>query len=139
MASTIYKSGQGYYTRMGTAAAAAVLSLLGLYWLWGYAIRIRIGDIVPTYVAAGVTILVGAILTWFVYDLVFRRPRTGDFLIATEGELKKVNWSSRREVTGSTTVVIVTIALTTVFVFFVDKIFYWFFALIRVIDTPSGM
>jgi preprotein translocase subunit SecE len=139
MSSAIYKSGQGYYTRMGTATGAGVLSLLGLFWLWGYAQRIKIGTINQTYIAAAITILVGGVITWFVYDLVFRRASTGDFLIATEGELKKVNWSTRREVVGSTIVVITVMALLTLFVFAVDKIFFWFFALIRVIDAPAGM
>ena len=36
-----------------------------------------------------------------------RKPsQTVDFMIATEGEMKKVNWSTRREILGSTWVVI---------------------------------
>ena len=39
----------------------------------------------------------------------------------------------------ATIVVITVMALLTLFVFAVDKIFFWFFALIRVIDAPAGM
>ncbi|MDZ4830459.1 MAG: preprotein translocase subunit SecE [Phycisphaerae bacterium] len=136
MASGIYKSGQGYYTRMGTAVSASLIGLLGLYWLWGYALKWKVGTVNPTYVAAATAIVLGGILTWFVYDLVFRRHSTGDFFIATEGELKKVNWSTRRELVGSTIVVITTMVIVTIFVFFVDKIFLIFFGWIRVIDLP---
>ena len=34
-----------------------------------------------------------------------------DFLIAAEGELKKVNWSSRKEIAVSTFVVIIVVLL----------------------------
>jgi preprotein translocase subunit SecE len=138
MASGIYKSGQGYYTRMGTTVGATLLLLLGIVWLSGYAQHWKVGSINATYVAAGTGILVFIILGWFIYDLVFRRPTTGDFLISTEGEMKKVNWSTRREVTGSTTVVIVTMLLVTVFVFVVDKLFLLVFTAIGVIDMHTN-
>jgi preprotein translocase subunit SecE len=44
----------------------------------------------------------GVLLFWMV-----NRPASADFLIATEGEMKKVSWSSRKEIVGSTKVVIV--------------------------------
>ncbi|MFO0827606.1 MAG: preprotein translocase subunit SecE [Phycisphaerales bacterium] len=137
MASGTYKQGQGYYTRMGTAVGAGLLALLGLYWLWGYAVKWKVGSLNPTYTAAITTILIGGVITWIVYDFVFRRPATGDFFIATEAEMKKVNWSTRREVVGSTTVVIFTMLVVTVFVFLIDKIFLLFFTAIKVIDLPS--
>ncbi|RPI00314.1 MAG: preprotein translocase subunit SecE [Ignavibacteriae bacterium] len=51
------------------------------------------------------------------------KPAVADFLIAAEGELKKVNWSSRKEIAVSTLVVIIVVILmaallgTTDFVF----------------------
>jgi len=47
-------------------------------------------------------------------------PRLADFLIATENEMKKVAWSSKAEVIGSTAVVIVTVVLLAIFIFVVD-------------------
>ena len=35
------------------------------------------------------------------------KPTNVDFLIATDSEMKKVNWTSRKELIGSTKVVIV--------------------------------
>jgi len=53
---------------------------------------------------AGAVILIGAIVVfWFAGS----SRRTVDFLVATDGEMKKVNWSTKKEIIGSTQVVIV--------------------------------
>ncbi|CAN5740871.1 hypothetical protein BH11PLA1_BH11PLA1_20010 [soil metagenome] len=59
-------------------------------------------DLAATAVIS-VIIIIGAILT---YWLVALRPQTVDFLVATDFEMKRVNWSTRREIVGSTWVVI---------------------------------
>jgi preprotein translocase SecE subunit len=87
----------------------------------------------PLYVQGGlaaVVILVGAVIG---YWLTAVRRGTVDFLVATDFEMKKVNWSTRREIIGSTWVVIgagVVIA-TSLFVF--DLAFQGFFKAIGVI------
>ncbi|MBL8964243.1 MAG: preprotein translocase subunit SecE [Phycisphaerae bacterium] len=48
-------------------------------------------------------------------------------MIATDGEMKKVNWSTRREVLGSTWVVIGACFLIATFLFIVDIAFSSFF------------
>jgi preprotein translocase SecE subunit len=59
-------------------------------------------------------------------------------MIATEGEMKKVNWSTRREIIGSTKVVIVFTLLLTLVLFVVDMIFITFFGWIGVLrEAPS--
>jgi len=100
----IYKSGQGKYTRVGTFVGVMVVAVVGAYVLseklGAYAaisIYVRFG--VPTAIVLGLAML----MFWFV-----NRARSADFLISTEGEMKKVSWSSRKEVIGSTKVVIVT-------------------------------
>lgn len=52
---------------------------------------------------AAVILVVGVALT---YIFVGVKPRSAEFLIATDGEMKKVHWSTRREILGSTWVVI---------------------------------
>jgi preprotein translocase SecE subunit len=47
-----------------------------------------------------------AVFGFLGYYLIGCKPKFVDFLIATEGEMKKVNWSTRREILGSTWVVI---------------------------------
>jgi preprotein translocase SecE subunit len=132
---SVYKPGQGYYTRMGTVVGVALVSLLGLLWLWEYFKLIPIGSTNPLYVAATGAILVGGAITAIVYYLVFVKPGSVDFLIATEGEMKKVNWSTRREVVGSATAVIFTAVVLALFCWGLEIFFVWFFQLIKVLES----
>ena len=53
----------------------------------------------------------------------FNRPKTADFLIETENELKnKVTWPSRKEEVNATIVVVVAVLVLSVFIFGVDQI-----------------
>ena len=47
-------------------------------------------------------------------------PSFADFLIATEAELNKVSWTTRRRLIQDTIVVLVTVVLFTLFLFVVD-------------------
>ena len=47
------------------------------------------------------------------------KPSNVDFLIATDSEMKKVNWTSRKELIGSTKVVIIFMFLIALFLFVV--------------------
>ena len=71
---------------------------------------------------AGLTLLLGAIVIFY---LCYSNKRTSEFLIATEGEMKKVNWSSRREVFGSTWVVIGISVIIAAILFCTDLLFRW--------------
>ena len=116
----IYKKGQGKHTRILTFAGVLLIVVIGAKELSekleGYAATrsplIRFG--VPTLVAIGC----GFLMFWLV-----NRVRTADFLIATEGEMKKVSWSSRKEIVGSTKVVIVFTFIMAAILFSVDVIF----------------
>ena len=51
----------------------------------------------------------------------FNRPKTADFLIETENELKnKVTWPSRKEEVSASVGVVVTVLILSVFIFGVD-------------------
>jgi len=125
MVFSIYKSGQGYWTRVMTAWGTAVLVLAGCAWLWGQLSVIRSNTI---YWQAGV---VAAIVAFFTVLMYWRlnKPRIADFMIATEAEMKKVNWPSRREIIGSTWVVICGTFLIAALLFVVDlgftAVFQW--------------
>ena len=88
-----------------------------------------------TYLQGGVaagTLLIGAIIIfWFCYA----NKKSSEFLIATEGEMKKVNWSSRREVLGSTWVVIGISVIIAVLLFVSDIFFRWIATSIDLIQT----
>lgn len=106
MASGIYKSGQGYWVRLMSSIAYGVVVALGLKWLWDFLDTLTFGDIETTYVQVGFmlacTLVFGGIGFWFIGS----KRRTVEFMIATEGEMKKVNWSSKRELQRSTGAVI---------------------------------
>lgn len=88
----------------------------------------------PLYVqgaVAGVALLAGAVL---IFLFVGSKPQTCEFLIATDGEMKKVNWSTRREVMGSTWVVIAASFLVAAILYFVDYAFQTFFHAINVLQ-----
>jgi preprotein translocase subunit SecE len=63
------------------------------------------------------------ILGAFAIFRVDNNPRNADFLIETESELKKVNWSSKEEVIGSTKVVILISVIFLVFMFALDTVY----------------
>lgn len=82
-------------------------------------------------VAAGVLLIGAIIVLWFCYS----NKRFSEFLIATEGEMKKVNWSSRREVFGSTWVVIAISVMIATLLFVTDLLFQFLAKSIDLIQT----
>ncbi|HZT79400.1 MAG TPA: preprotein translocase subunit SecE, partial [Gemmataceae bacterium] len=68
-----------------------------------------------------VPVLLLAAALWFTWRLV-NVPAFADFLIATEAELNKVSWTTRRRLVQDTIVVLVTVVLMTAFLLFADVI-----------------
>ncbi|HLP85952.1 MAG TPA: preprotein translocase subunit SecE [Phycisphaerales bacterium] len=76
----------------------------------------------PTYLQGGVA---GALLLvglFAIYTFVGRKPSSVDFLIATDEEMRKVNWSTRQTIINSTMVVISATFLIAGFIFLWDTI-----------------
>jgi preprotein translocase subunit SecE len=86
------------------------------------------------YVQAAVAVGVIALFGMMIYRWVAVKPNSVDFLIATEGEMKKVNWPTRREVIGSTLIVIVFLAFIAIILFGSDSLFYLLFKTVHVLD-----
>ena len=129
MALAIYKSGQGYYTRMLSAVGAAVLLLSGVAWFWN-----QLDAFVNAiYYQTGMAVLLIGGGGGMVY-LILNRPRIVDFMIATEAEMKKVNWPTRYEVAGSTWIVICGTFMIALVLFIIDLIFGWFFLRIGILQ-----
>jgi preprotein translocase SecE subunit len=141
---SLYKPGQGYWTRMGTAAGAALLiALLARFLYITLATRTRLDWIITAtsekagfpkikLIITGIFVAISAAVAWYFMN----KPRVVDFLVATESEMKKVNWTSRRELFGSTKVVIIFMFMIAFFLAFVDVIFAYLFYFIKVLDTP---
>lgn len=83
---------------------------------------------------ASLAILLGALLLFYYVGV---HPRTSEFLIATDGEIRKVNWSTRREIVGSTWVVVTACFLLAGALFVVDFLFAGFFEMLGVIDRGN--
>jgi preprotein translocase SecE subunit len=53
--------------------------------------------------------------------LLLNQERWADFLIETEGEIKKVSWPARKEFMGSAMIVVLVVAIVSIFLHYVDK------------------
>jgi len=116
----IYKRGQGYYTRLYSALSLFVIVAFGCYALYNklQGTNIWIEALVPT----GVCVVLGVVIYWLV-----NKPSLADFLISAEGEVKKVSWSSRREIAVSTVIVICVVAALAVILYSADFVFRYVF------------
>jgi len=138
---SLYKPGQGYWTRMGTAGGAVLLiGVLARFIYTSLNARTKLDWIIangiekpgfPTIklIITAIFCAVTAGVSWYYLN----QPKVVDFFIATESEMKKVNWTSRKEIVGSTKVVIAFMFIMALFLFFVDLFFAWLFWMIKVL------
>lgn len=122
-----YKQNQGTYTRVITVVAIMVLGAWGCYSMEGWLRTFGLNAYATFGIPLLLLIALGTLMVW-----VINRPRSADFLIATEGEMKKVSWSSRKEVIGSTKVVIVTTLILAAILFVVDLTFQTLFRTLNI-------
>ena len=131
-----YKPEQGKATRTGTMIAAGALIAWGSYFIWG---RLEVygggDDIASLLVTVGIPILYAVVLGGVLWWLTYSNRKSSDFMIATEGEMKKVNWSTQRELIGSTKVVILFTVLMAAYLFGVDLVFQKLFMMLGVLKT----
>ena len=133
MSWNLYKPGQGYWTRLLSAVGGGILVVAGVAWLWDQLSVIRSDYTI--YLQAGLGVLILLVFGVLIYRLVAVKPSSSDFLIATEGEMKKVNWPGRKEVIGSTWVVIATMLILAGLLFVTDLIFSTLFRSIGILDV----
>ncbi len=126
----VYKPGQGYYTRLGTAIGGGAVVVFGAHYLYGLLSSdnqaVKLG--VPSILLA----VLGVVLFWIAGS----NRKSNDFFIATEGEMKKVSWSTKKEVIGSTKVVLAFTFMMALFLFAVDVVFMLFFSFVDVLQLP---
>ncbi|MCX5649693.1 MAG: preprotein translocase subunit SecE [Planctomycetota bacterium] len=122
----LYKSGQGRYLRGGTGVSAALVDLVFCYYLWTLLSRYLAENAYKPYLEYGIPAVVFVVLGVAVFFYV-NKPNVVDFLVATETEMKKVSWSSRAELVGSTAVVIITVFALALFIYTADTIFIYVF------------
>jgi preprotein translocase SecE subunit len=129
MAFEIYKRGQGKNTRLCSGFGAAIIAGLGCFQLyvklepiswWGLSRRGALW--VATMVPVGLFVVLGLLIFWLM-----NKSTIADFMIAAEGEMKKVSWSSRKEIAVSTFIVIVVVILVAMLLGITDLSFQMFF------------
>jgi len=144
-----FKPNQGVRVRRGTVIGILTLVVCGLYVLvqhhtlananWDIPVPfLGEGLVLPMMYQVNITVLlvIAAVSAWLAWRIV-NWPTFADFLIATEAELNKVSWTTRKRLLQDTVVVLVTVVLFTVFLFAVDIL--WVYVLsnpfVRVLHT----
>jgi preprotein translocase subunit SecE len=146
---TIYKKGQGYWTRIGTAIGAGVIIATTGWFLYRF-LPPNIPSLqnppgasdIPFHLnrhnwLLGIVTAVVGLMTLIAWRLM-NKPDNADFLIATDSEMKKVNWTTRKDLIGSTKVVIGFMFLIAMVLFLVDQYFTRMFYNIGILagDAP---
>lgn len=129
----VYKSGQGYHTRVGSGFVFGALVCWGAYALYEKLDLLNLQRTMQVFIPVGVIIALGL----FGYRVLALNRKVCDFLIATEGEMKKVNWTSRAEIIGSTKVVIFMVLSMSAMLFVVDLFFMSIFGWAGVLKGTS--
>ena len=118
----IYKRTQGKNSRLWTAMTLMLIVAIGCWRL--HEKLLVFGDVwLDTMIPAAVCAVFGALIYWL-----SNKPVIADFLIAAEGEIKKVSWSSRKEIVNSTLIVISVVAIMATGLGLVDLGFRLFFS-----------
>ena len=117
----IYKRGQGKNSRLWTAIVLFGVVAIGC---WKLHLRLQVGENV--WIHTLIPLLVCGVMAGVIY-WVSNITAIADFLIAAEGEIKKVSWSSRKEIVNSTMIVIFVVVVMAVGLGVVDLGFRLFF------------
>jgi preprotein translocase SecE subunit len=138
-----YKRSQGQMVRRGTIVGILTLAGCGIFTMlrhntlaaasrdWRVPLPFTGGRSLTLLPALPLTLplLLAALSLWLAYRIV-NLPVFADFLIATEAEVNKVSWTTRKRLVQDTIVVLVTVILLTLFLFVVDQA--WAFVLTRI-------
>lgn len=150
-----YKKSQGLRVRRGTILGILGLACAGIWRLWehkslvygvaegwnNWYVRLPFTEDQFVILLRDVRFTVPILFTvgafWLAYRLV-NFPAFADFLIATEAEMNKVSWTSRKRLVQDTMVVLVTVILMTVFLFVVDIVWGFLLTKVGVLKSSSA-
>lgn len=135
MIGKIYKPGQGYWTRMVSAVAVSVIVAWAVVWLWE---KLSVFGESAIFLQGGMAVVLLGGFGLLLLRYLGTKPESCDFLIATEGEMKKVNWPTRREVFGSTWIVVCSVFMLAMVLFLADIIFMDLFTLMGVLEGKKA-
>jgi preprotein translocase SecE subunit len=139
---TAYKASQGLRVRRGTILGLLAVAACGIYTMlirnklegdWELLIPYVDEDdwvlVLLPWKKYTLTLLLAAAALWIAWRVV-SFPTFADFLIATEAEMNKVSWTTRRRLIQDTIVVLTTVFLLTIFLLIVDVL--WF----KILSNP---
>ncbi len=136
---TSYKRTQGMRVRRGTILGLLAVAACGIYTMllrnpllgdWSLEVPFVSEEVVILPAKKyTLTLFLAAASLWFAWRVV-NFPTFADFLIATEAEMNKVSWTTRRRLIQDTIVVLTTVFLLTMFLFIVDIL--WF----KILSNP---
>jgi preprotein translocase SecE subunit len=129
----VYKPGQGFNTRVWSAISAGAMVIWFAFFLYEKLGTVATDPRTARLWQVGVWVAILLIFGLLGYWLLALNRKVCDFLIATEGEMKKVNWSTRKDIIGSTKVVVIMVLFMGSLLFAVDLFFMTFFNSIGVL------
>ena len=143
-----YKRTQGLKARRYTLLGLLLLGWSGVYSLvahgmlgdaWDMRMPFTDGRVVTVLTDVGfvVPIVLAAGVFWLAWRAV-NAPAFADFLIATEAEMNKVSWSTRKRLVQDTIVVLVTVLLMTLFFLAVDAFWGWLLSTVKVLPARTA-
>lgn len=145
-----YKKTQGLVARRLTLLGFLLITGSGIVSMYAYEVAgkgelsLRIPFTETSFVlfsdAETSTVLLGMIAVFWLSWRAINIPSFADFLIATEAEMNKVSWPSRRGLVQDTIVVLFTTLLLTLFLFVVDLFWGWLLSLpfIQILPGKTG-
>ena len=133
----IYKRDQGTYVRGALAVSLGILLIFAVYqlhdWLnfteasgsWLAFMTRPLGQLPGTgmeltarLIVSVSVFLAGAYGIWALHNWAY----FADYMIETEGELRRVNWPTRKEVSNSSMVVVITVVILGIYMLCVDTV-----------------
>ncbi len=127
---TTYKPGQGNYARLATLFTLLVLVIYG-----GYSWSQLFSADQPIW-KWGLPVAIGSAVAWAAYRVI-HYPPFAEFLIATENEMAKVKWPTKRELRAATYVILVSIVILAVFLFVTDIVWRQLLNWLQVLKIPG--
>ncbi len=142
-----YKATQGQKVRRYTLIGLLILGWSGVYsllnhqslgtGLWVLDMPFTAFNLTPLAdIQYTVPLLLAAATFWLTWRAV-NMPVFADFLIATEAEMNKVSWSSRKRLFQDTIVVLVTTLLLTAFLLLTDLFWGWLLTTVKVLPPRT--
>ena len=126
---TVYRPHQGGWTRLGTAIVSALfIGATALFLAYEVSTSAKWSRN-TTIIIVSLWVILSSAAAWWAQN----KAMHVEFIIDTDSEMKKVNWTSRKELIGSTKVVILFMLIMSTMLFFIDLVFQLFFFSIHVL------